>query len=251
VLILAATYLSPAKKAYVFLGVEPEYDAHNGAQALAAAKNAEMVVVMSAFQSCAMDYADVLLPVSPFTETSGTFVNMEGKPQSFNGVVRPLGETRPAWKVFRVLGNVLGFAGFDYNSSEEIRDEALAGDIAARLNNALVASIAVAAKSAQGLTRLAEVPVYQGDSIVRRAPSLQATNDAALAATVRINAATLAKLGLADGDKAIVKQGQGSSAELTVTLDAGLADDVVRVATAHPFTRDLGNALTAVEVLKA
>ncbi|WP_348945759.1 NADH-quinone oxidoreductase subunit NuoG [Chitinibacter sp. FCG-7] len=237
------------KKAYVFVGVEPEFDAHNGAQALAAAKQAEMVVVMSAFQSCAMDYADVLLPISPFTETSGTFVNMEGKAQSFNGVVRPLGETRPAWKVFRVLGNVLGFNGFDYNSSEEIRDEALAGDIASRLNNALATSVAVAAKSAQGLVRLGEVPVYQGDSIVRRAPSLQATADAALAATVRLNAATIAKLGLVDGGKAIVKQGQGS-AELTVKLDAGLQDDVVRVATSHPLTRDLGEMVGAVEVLK-
>ncbi|WP_410497595.1 NADH-quinone oxidoreductase subunit NuoG [Chitinibacter sp. S2-10] len=237
------------KKAYVFVGVEPEYDAHNGAQALAAAKQAEMVVVMSAFQSCAMDYADVLLPISPFTETSGTFVNMEGKAQSFNGVVRPLGETRPAWKVFRVLGNVLGFNGFDYNSSEEIRDEALAGDITSRLNNALAASVAVAAKSAQGLVRLGEVPVYQGDSIVRRAPSLQATADAALAATVRLNAATIAKLGFVDGGKAIVKQGQGS-AELTVKLDAGLQDDVVRVATSHPLTRDLGEMVGAVEVLK-
>jgi NADH-quinone oxidoreductase subunit G len=237
------------KKAYVFVGVEPEYDAHNGAQALAAAKQAEMVVVMSAFQSCAMDYADVLLPISPFTETSGTFVNMEGKAQSFNGVVRPLGETRPAWKVFRVLGNVLGFNGFDYNSSEEIRDEALAGDIANRLNNALATSVAVAAKSAQGLVRLGEVPVYQGDSIVRRAPSLQATADAALAATVRLNAATIGKLGLVDGGKAVVKQGQGS-AELTVKLDAGLQDDVVRVATSHPLTRDLGEMVGAVEVLK-
>ncbi|QLG88351.1 NADH-quinone oxidoreductase subunit G [Chitinibacter bivalviorum] len=238
-----------AKKAYVFVGVEPEYDVHNGAQALAAAKQAEMVVVMSAFQSCAMDYADVLLPISPFTETSGTFVNMEGKAQSFNGVVRPLGETRPAWKVFRVLGNVLGFNGFDYNSSEEIRDEALAGDTAARLNNTLTSSVAVSAKSAQGLVRLGEVPVYQGDAIVRRAPSLQATADAALATTVRLNAATIAKLGLVDGGKAFVKQGQGS-AELTVKLDAGLPDDVVRVATSHSLTRDLGEMVGAVEVLK-
>jgi NADH-quinone oxidoreductase subunit G len=237
------------KKAYVFLGVEPEYDAHNGAQALAAAKNAEMVVVMSAFQSCAMDYADVILPVSPFSETSGSFVNMEGKVQSFNGVVRPLGETRPAWKVFRVLGNILGFNGFEYNSSEEIRDEALAGDIASRLNNALLNSVSVAAQSVQGLVRLGEVPLYQTDSLVRRAPSLQATADAALASTLRANAATLAKLGLGAADKAIVKQGPGS-AELTVTVDDGLLDDVIRTAAAHPLTRNLGDMVAAVEVLK-
>ncbi len=237
------------KKAYVFLGLEPEYDAYNGVQALAATKNAEMVVVMSAFQSCAMDYADVLLPVSPFSETSGSFVNMEGKVQSFNGVVRPLGETRPAWKVFRVLGNIFGFNGFEYNSSEEIRDEALAGDLLNRLSNALVSPVNVAAQSIQGLVRLAEVPIYQADSIVRRAPSLQATNDAALAMTLRLNAATMTKLGLVEGDKAVVKQGQGN-AELSVLVDAGLLDDVIRVATSHPLTRNL-DIIGAIEVLKA
>lgn len=239
-----------AKKAYVFLGVEPEYDAHNGAQALAAAQQAEMVVVMSPFQSCAMDYADVILPVSPFSETSGTFVNMEGKAQSFNGVVRPLGETRPAWKVFRVLGNILGFNGFEYNSSEEIRDEALAGDISARLNNSLSAQVPVNARSSRGLVRLGEVPLYQTDSLVRRAPSLQATSEATLATSVRANSATIAKLGLVVGAKAIVKQAQGS-AELIVAADDGLVDDVIRVATAHPLTRSLGEMVGAVEVLKA
>lgn len=246
---LGGNVFESGKKAYVFLGVEPEYDAHNGAQALAAAKNAEMVVVMSAFQSCAMDYADVILPVSPFSETSGSFVNMEGKVQSFNGVVRPLGETRPAWKVFRVLGNILGLNGFEYTSSEEIRDEALVCDVATRLNNTLLNPVSVAAKSVQGLVRLGEVPLYQTDSLVRRAPSLQATVEAALATTLRANPATLAKLGLSVGDTAIVKQGQGS-AELLVAVDDGLLDDVIRAAAAHPLTRGLGDMVAAVEVLK-
>ncbi|WP_028449156.1 NADH-quinone oxidoreductase subunit NuoG [Chitinibacter tainanensis] len=238
------------KKAYVFLGVEPEFDAHNGAQALAAAQQAEMVVVLSPFQSCALEYADVMLPVSPFTETSGTFVNMEGKAQSFNGVVRPLGETRPAWKVFRVLGNVLGFSGFDYNSSEEIRDEALAGDIASRLSNTLVTPVAVKAQAATGLVRLGEVPVYGTDSIVRRAPSLQASADASLAQTLRVNAATASKLGLVAGGMAKVNQAAGE-AELSVAIDDGLLDDVVRVAAATPLTRNLGDLVGAISVAKA
>lgn len=238
------------KKAYVFLGVEPEFDAHNGAQALAAAQQAEMVVVLSPFQSCALEYADVMLPVSPFTETSGTFVNMEGKAQSFNGVVRPLGETRPAWKVFRVLGNVLGFSGFDYNSSEEIRDEALAGDITSRLSNTLVTPVAVKAQAATGLVRLGEVPVYGTDSIVRRAPSLQASADASLAQTLRVNAATASKLGLVTGGMAKVSQAAGE-AELSVAIDAGLLDDVVRVAAATPLTRNLGDLVGAISVAKA
>jgi NADH-quinone oxidoreductase subunit G len=96
-----------------------------------------MVVVMSAYKH-GMDYADVLLPIAPFSETSGTFVNAEGRAQSFNGTVKPLLETRPAWKVLRVLGNILGLSGFDYDTSEAIRDEVLGAgvtDVSAKLNN--------------------------------------------------------------------------------------------------------------------
>ena len=88
-----------------------------------------MVVALTPFRSAGDDVADVLLPIAPFTETSGTFVNAEGRVQSFHGVVKPLGEARPAWKVLRVLGNLLGLAGFEFESSEEVRDEAL-GDVA-------------------------------------------------------------------------------------------------------------------------
>jgi NADH-quinone oxidoreductase subunit G len=235
------------KKAYVLLNAETEFDTHNGQEALAAVKSAEMVVVMSAFNSCALDFADVILPISPFSETSGTFVNMEGKPQSFNGVVRPLGETRPAWKVFRVLGNVLGFNGFDYESSEQIRDEALAGDTAARLNNALVAAVAVKARAASGLVRLGEVPMYQADSLVRRAQSLQAST---AAPALKANAATLAALGLAVNDLAKVEQG-GATVSLFAELDNGLADNVIRVVASHSATRELAGMYSSLSVSKA
>ncbi|AZN35445.1 NADH-quinone oxidoreductase subunit NuoG [Iodobacter ciconiae] len=235
------------KKAYVLLNAEAEFDTHNGAQALVAVKAAEMVVVMSAFNSCALDFADVILPVSPFSETSGTFVNMEGKPQSFNGVVRPLGETRPAWKVFRVLGNVLGFNGFDYESSEQIRDEALPGDTAARLNNSMVAAVAVKAQAVSGLSRLGEVAMYQADALVRRASSLQATQ---AAPALKANAATLAALGLAVNDLARVEQG-GQAVSLFAELDAGLADNVIRVTAAHAATRQLAGMFDSLSVSKA
>jgi NADH-quinone oxidoreductase subunit G len=102
------------RQAYVLLGVEPDLDCHNPQQAVAALKDAALVVMLSSFNDGAMlDYADVLLPITPFTETSGTFVNAEGRVQSFNGVVRPLGDARPGWKVLRVLGNLLALPGFD------------------------------------------------------------------------------------------------------------------------------------------
>ncbi len=136
----AQQMFAQARKAYVLLNAEPEFDSANPQVARAALDQAEMVVVMSPYKHGA-DYADVLLPVSPFSETSGTFVNCEGRAQSFNGTVKPLGETRPAWKVLRVLGNLLDIGGFDYDTSEAIRNEVLACDkpadanLTARLNN--------------------------------------------------------------------------------------------------------------------
>ena len=101
----AAEMIAKPRKAYVLLGAEPEFDCNDGAAAIAAMKSAQFVVAMSPYQHGALDYAHALLPVSPFTETSGTFVNTEGRAQSFRGAVLPLAETRPAWKVLRVLGN--------------------------------------------------------------------------------------------------------------------------------------------------
>ena len=112
-----------------------ELDAASQPEMLSALKQAEMVVAMSPFKQ-SPDYADVLLPVSPFTETSGTFVSFEGRVQSFGGCVVPFGQTRPAWKVLRVLGNFLDLPGFGYETTEEIRDECLCGqNISGMLNN--------------------------------------------------------------------------------------------------------------------
>jgi NADH-quinone oxidoreductase subunit G len=114
---------------------------------------------MSAYRQ-GLDYADVLLPTSPFSETAGTYVNCEGRAQSFNGTVKPLGETRPAWKVLRVLGNLLDLEGFNYETSEEIRNQLLGleanakeiqGDLRPRLNNK--ASLAPQAGKAQPAIR--------------------------------------------------------------------------------------------------
>src|SRR6185436_10237383 len=121
----AGAMLRDPRKAYVLLGVEPELDAHDARQAATAMKAAELVVALSPYQHGATDYAHVILPIAPYTETSGTFVSTDGTVQSFGGVVQPLGETRPAWKVLRVLGNLLGLAGFEHDSSEDVRREAL------------------------------------------------------------------------------------------------------------------------------
>lgn len=239
-----------ARKAYLLLNVEPELDSANPQQAHAALKQAEMVVVMSPFKH-GLDYADVLLPVSPFSETSGTFVNCEGRAQSFNGTVKPLGDTRPAWKVMRVLGNLLGLADFEYETSEAIRDDVLdrASDLTARLNNHANIALQKPAASSEQIERLADVPVYFTDSIVRRAASLQQTVDAA--APVASFSKTLAdKLGISEGDR--VKLGQGTaSVTLSARIAKGLADKVVRVPAGHASVSTLGSMFGAITVEKA
>lgn len=236
----AAHMIAQPRKAYVLLGVEPELDCYDPAQALAAMKRAEFVVALSPYQHQALDYAHVLLPMAPFTETSGTFISTEGRVQSFGGVVQPLAETRPGWKVLRVLGNLLGSAGFDYDTSEAVLAEAFAGvDVGARLNNRLQ-SVAFGKLEAveSGIQRIGEVPIYQADAIVRRAASLQQTHDAAEPVAV-MNDALFSQLGLRDGDQVRITQG-GGAAVLTAARDDKLPANCIRVPAAHPLTAGLG-----------
>ncbi|MCD4500572.1 NADH-quinone oxidoreductase subunit NuoG [Chromobacterium vaccinii] len=241
----AAAMIAKPKKAYFLLNTEVEFDSYNPQAAVAAMKQASTVIALTAYKGQGLlDYADVLLPIAPFSETAGSFVNMEGKLQTFNGVVKPLGATRPAWKVLRVLGNMLSLSGFEQNSAEEVRGEF--GDLAARLNNALSKVAANPAVSA-GIVRVGEVPMYQADAICRRAPSLQQTNEAKGAAVVRAHSGLLAKLGVAAGSTALLKQGEGE-ARVSVEADDSLPADVVRVAAAHASTLALGGMFDAIEI---
>jgi len=246
----AAAMLADPRKAYLLLGAEPELDCADGAAALAAMRQAGSVIVLSPFKSqAALDYADVLLPVSPFSETSGTFVNTEGRVQSFYAVAKPQGEARPAWKVLRVLGNLLEVDGFGYDSSEQVRDELLGGkpEFVSGLDNG-VDGVEIQLPAAGSLERVADVPIHFADPLVRRAPSLQRTADAVLPAA-RMNAAMLAKLGVATGDP--VKVGAGGTAMLQAELDAGVPDNCVRIAAAHAATAGLGSMFANLTVEKA
>jgi NADH-quinone oxidoreductase subunit G len=243
------------RKAYVLLHAEPEFDSYDPQAARAALNQAEMVIALSPYKHGA-DYADVLLPIAPFAETSGTFVNCEGRAQGFNGSVKPLGETRPAWKVLRVLGNLLGLSGFDYETSEQIRVEVLGtklaeeADLNSRLNNVVNVQPQAAKQNAEGqLERLADVPIYFTDAIVRRAESLQLTSDAH-APKAWLSANVAANLGLSDGAQVKVTQGQGAVV-LPVAVDAKLPDNVVRVAAGHASTASLGGMFGAISVEKA
>ncbi|EMD9441880.1 NADH-quinone oxidoreductase subunit G [Burkholderia cepacia] len=240
------------RKGYVLLNVEPEFDTADPAQALAALNQAEMVVVMSPFKH-GLDYADVLLPVAPFTETAGTYVNAEGTVQSFNGVVRPLGDTRPGWKVLRVLGSLLGLPNFEYETAEEVRLAAL-GDagVAGRLSNQTsVAPVRAAANAANGgFERLADVPIYHADALVRRAGALHLTAAAKAANAAALPAVLFDKLGLKEGDAVRVRQGE-RAVQLPAVRDANLAETVVRVSAATPAGAALGSLSGELVVEKA
>jgi NADH-quinone oxidoreductase subunit G len=237
----AAAMLQQPRKAYVILGAEPELEAADAAQARQALESAELVVVLSAFQGRAADFAHVQLPVAAFAETEGSYVNMEGRLQGFRAAVKPQGEARPAWKVLRVLGNLLDLAGFDYDTAEAVRADALPegeAGIANRLGNGLAGVPKSEPVAADALERLAETPIYQADALVRRAPALQATDDGA-APAAGLNGAEIQRLGLSEDKPVKVVQG-GAETVLKLKRDDSLPDGVVRVAAAHAVTARLG-----------
>ena len=236
-------------KAWIVAGFEPERDAALAPAAIAALGKAEFVVALSAWRCWAPEYAHVILPIAPSAETAGTFVNMEGRVQSFHAVVKPRGEARPGWKVLRMLGSMLGLEGFAADTIEEVR-AGVAPDLQAWANAGLSNdgapfAFAIPAPGA-GLERVAEWPVYGTDPQVRRAPSLQATADARAAAKARMNAATAIAAGLALGDRVRVTQG-GGEAVLAVAVDPALPDGCVRIARGIAATVSLGEGPLGLE----
>ena len=245
----AAAMLSQPLKAYIVLHAEPLLDADNGAQALATLKSAEFVVALTPYASGAREWANVMLPIAPFTETSGTFVNAQGTAQSFKGTASPRGQSRPAWKVLRVLGNVLHLAGFDDESTETVRDAVMADGSQGRLSNQLQAEPGLSPMSTQGLQRVTDVPIYRSDAMVRRAPALQATA-ASRAPVARMHQQTLDSLGLKTGDHVRVKSLTGQ-VSLSAELDNTLVPGAVRVAAAFDQTAALGSAFGQLQVERA
>jgi NADH-quinone oxidoreductase subunit G len=245
----ARQMLAQPRRAYLLLNAEPELDCHNPHQALAAMRSAQFVVALSAFRHGAQGYAHVLLPIAPFAETAGSFVNTEGRRQSFVGVVRPLGETRPGWKVLRVLGSLLGLPAFEFGSAEEVRAAALPGvDIRARLSNVPAPAAASGGAPVAAIQRIADVPIYFADALVRRAAPLQLTNDAA-APAARMPGSLMERLKLRDGDMVRVTQEAGH-ALLPVLRDERVPAGCVRICAAHPLTAGLGDMFGAVELTR-
>jgi NADH-quinone oxidoreductase subunit G len=183
----AAQMLDGALKAVILLNTEPEFDTAAGAASISKLKQAQMIVTLSPFKAN-MAFSDVLLPIAPFTETSGTFINAEARVQSFHAVVKPLADTRPAWKVLRVLANMMDVPGFDFDSSKDVL-AAVAGlqePETTHVPAALLSNLCSCPIDLVGATVAPVVSsIYQLDGIVRRAPSLQLTADAQCSKSVQ------------------------------------------------------------------
>jgi NADH-quinone oxidoreductase subunit G len=239
----ARTMLSDPLKAYLLFGVEPELDCGDGSRARTAMQAADFVVLVSAFKpdaegTAAVDYADVMLPLAPFTETDGTFINGEGRVQPFTAAVRPRGNARPGWKILRMLGTVAGVDGMDYVSIDDVRTNIGFGDIPAssRLREWRIPE--TAAPTPGELQRILETPMYVSDPILRRARSLQATRDNPPPAA-RMNEVEAGKAGLQDGEQVVVRMVEGA-AHLPLVIDSRVPDGCVLVPSGHPQTATLG-----------
>jgi NADH-quinone oxidoreductase subunit G len=271
------------------VNLEPELDSADPLAFDHALAQAETVVTLSAFRSeSLLARSHVLLPVAPFTETSGTYVSCEGRAQSFNGVVKPQGDARPGWKVLRVLGSMFGAPGFAaIDRSEQVRDDVLGGQglastprhdaepLRAGLDNGLKGPVhgaattapvttapatASATAHASALERIAELPLYAVDGIVRRSDALQATR-AARTPHALVSSTTLAALGLAGGEEVLVAHHQQSAqplsalplagARLTLAVDDRLPSGCVRVDGGHASTVAAGAWSGVVTVTRA
>ena len=208
----------------LLVNIEPDTDVANANQLMATLNDADFVVSVSSYNSASLEkVADVILPAANFTETSGTYVNAEGFWQSFKGIAEPKGETRPAWKVLRVLGNLTGLEGFDYLSSEDVKNEVRSMCESIELSNVLAKAATVKINPAsKGIFRFSDVPMYAADAVVRRAGSLQQTIDAQ-SMCVRLNAAEAERLGVSATSSVTVKQGN-NSASLKLIIDDTIPD---------------------------
>ena len=235
-------------RAMVLFAIEPELDLSAGARACDQLARVDHLVAFTAFDSPRLrDVATVMLPIGLFPETAGTYVNLEGRWQTVTGALKPPAEARPAWRVLRVLGNQLDLPGFDFMDVSEVLQELQTAAANVRVGaNGDWHALGVPVVGGDVLERVAEVPIYAVDALVRRAAPLQATSDGRFQG-IHLGPGLARKLGVADGDAVRVRQ---NATELTLTarIDSAIADGCVRLACAVPETVSLGPVSAPIEV---
>ena len=247
----ALSMLEDPRKAYFLMGLEPEFDTANPELTQAALSKAEFTVSLSSYANDPLrDVADIILPMASFAETPGTFVNAEACWQSFSAIIEPLGDSKPAWKVLRMLGGMADLEGFEYVSDVEIREEVKAKftDQAEFTSRSLLqADLDMPAAFNGDLMRVSDTSLYGVDAIVRRASALQKTHDALDVAYM--NSADAKPKGISDGEKIRLSQ-NGSDAEATLVIDELIPKGCVVVPMGTPSSAKLGSAFGPIEISK-
>jgi NADH-quinone oxidoreductase subunit G len=236
---------------YFLLHAEMGEDSCDPDVAIDALKSAKLVVAMSAFKDEVSNYATVMLPISPFSETSGTFINMEGKRQQFGPVAPAKGQSRPAWRLIAALGKLFGFSGFEYESIEKVREalRSVYDDLDANLRKKIdINEMPDALRPIEGIERFADVPMYSVDAVVRRAPALQSTKEA-IRDYLWLGSDLSKELGAVNGDVVRVEQ-DGKHIELPAQIDVSLAGSVVRVPMTSNASKVIGGIGGPVQITK-
>ena len=243
--------LADKLQAYLLFNVEPELDCNNGRQALEAMQAAGCVIAVTPYRSEKMEeYADVLLPMALYAENEGSYINVEGKTQTFSAAVPPPGEARPAWKILRVLADVFGVEHCHYDSVQDLGNEiqSLLADLVP--DNQSGGNIPGPFPASNGaIERITDMPMNAVDSLVRRASALQQTQEAA-DDTVHVNAELAMQLGLGKEGRLSLEQ-DGVEMELNFVTDEQLPRGTVMLHAAHPDTFRLGQWFSTVNVKKA
>ncbi len=238
------------KRVYFLLGLEPEMDCIAPAATMAALKQAGLVVCFSSYVTSAMEeYADFILPITPVPETVGTFVNVSGMPQSFSAVSVPAGESKPAWKIFRVLANLMELPGFEYKDIHAVQTELkeILNTPAGQPQTQPLPSLSE--RKDTGLMRLAPWLLYRTDPLVRRAAALQETMKKGHFATIAVHSSLARKLGVREGERVIASQGE-SQIRLPLRIDDRLAPEVVFIPCALAETAGFGQAAAPITLQK-
>jgi len=249
----AATLPLAELKTVILMGLEPQYDLPAGESMLQALAAVPIVIGMSAWRNEHLEaMADILLPISVAAETAGSYLNAAAECQSVQGLLAPPGEARPGWKVLRVLGNLLDQEGFEYNSAADVLSEWQAAVADLQADNSIKANAVDALnlqiEDEQSVVRLAELPIYSVDALVRRAVPLQQTRDADKG-QLRMNADLAKRYSVQEGDLLRITQ-NNVQAEFSVCIDDTTADQCVRLSAAIPGTEQIGGMTGLVSLQK-
>ena len=246
----AYSMLQEARNAYIIMGLEPEIDCWDGGLAKQAMHLAELVVCLGSYCNDEMEnYADVLLPLAPFAETDGSYINNEGAHQIFAAATRPGGEAKPGWKTLIMLAKRFGLPDFEYVSTDEILSEVTAVIGSVKADNTAQWQITAIEPPDGAMQRITDVPMNAIDSITRRAPSLQMTQDTSDGA-VHINPAMAATLSILDGQTVRIRQGEATAA-MPVIIDERIPDQCALIHAAQPLHACLGPSFGALQIEKA